>query len=192
MSKFIIEGGRPLSGSVTPSGNKNEALPALMACLLTDKPITLHRIPKIKDVLTTCEILEKLGVQVAWVGEESVRLDASKAHSHKPDAELCSRVRASILFIGPLLSRFKKIELPPPGGDVIGARRIDSHFEVVEALGGSLEFGSPIVGRMKKIVGDDVYLDEPSVTATENFLLLAVLCEGKATLYNFTHNNSFQ
>lgn len=184
MSKFIIEGGRPLNGSVTPSGNKNEALPALMACLLSDEPITLHRIPKIKDVLTTCQILEKLGVKVEWTGDESVRLDAHKAHSFKPDAELCSIVRASILLLGPLLSRFGQIELPPPGGDVIGARRIDSHFEIVTALGGKLDFGNPIRGTLGKFSSTEIYLDEPSVTATENFLLLTVVHEGTTTLYN--------
>ncbi|MBP6219333.1 MAG: UDP-N-acetylglucosamine 1-carboxyvinyltransferase [Oligoflexales bacterium] len=184
MSRFMIEGGRALSGTVKPSGNKNEALPALMSCLLTDEPIVLHRIPQIKDVLTTCHILEGIGVQVDWINEDSVRLCAKQAHSYKPDPELCSHVRASILLLGGLLSRFGKIELPLPGGDVIGARRIDTHFEVVQALGGTLQFDHVITGQIEKIQGTDVYLDEPSVTATENAILLAVLCEGKTTLYN--------
>lgn len=184
MSKYVIEGGHPLNGSVRPGGNKNEALPALMACLLTDEPITLKRIPRIQDVLTVCKILKNLGVACDWADEETLVLNAKKAHSFRPSAELCSHVRASILLMGPLLSRFGKMELPLPGGDIIGARRIDTHFEGIEALGGILEFGNPITGSIKKINGTNIYLDEPSVTATENLLLLAVRCQGTTTLHN--------
>ena len=184
MYKYVIEGGHPLNGKVKPGGNKNEALPALMACILTDKPIKLCRMPKIKDVLTVCEALAQLGVTVEWEDEETVVLCAKNISSFKPSAKLCAHVRASILFLGPLLSRFGQIELPLPGGDVIGARRVDTHFECIEALGGNLIFGNPIIGKMKKIVGTEVYFDEPSVTATENLLLLAVKCEGKTILHN--------
>ncbi len=184
MAKFIIEGGRPLSGSITPSGNKNEALPVLMACLLTDQPVTLRRMPRIKDVLTVCEILQKLGVEVEWHEEDVVTLDAKNVNSYKPDEELCSHVRASILLLGPLLSRFGKVELPPPGGDVIGMRRIDTHFDGAKALGAKLEFGHPMVGSIEKLVGTELYLDEPSVTGTENLVLLACRCEGKTVIHN--------
>lgn len=184
MAKYIIEGGRPLNGTITPSGNKNEVLPALMASLLTDETVTLHRVPRINDVESSLAILSHLGVQVDWVGESSVQLNAKTAHSYKPDASLCSHIRASILLLGPLLSRFGKVVLPPPGGDVIGARRIDSHFEGIEALGGILQFGNPIIGSIKKIKGTEIYLDEPSVTATENILMLAVRCEGISHLFN--------
>lgn len=184
MAKYIIEGGRQLNGIITPSGNKNEVLPALMACLLTDETITLHRVPRINDVESSLALLSFLGVQVDWLGESSVQLNAKTAHSYKPDPSLCSHIRASILLLGPLLARFGKIELPPPGGDVIGARRIDSHFEGIEALGGILEFGNPIVGSIKKIKGADIYLDEPSVTATENIVMLASRAEGTTRLYN--------
>lgn len=184
MAKYIIEGGRPLNGTIKPSGNKNEVLPALMACLLSDETVTLHRVPRINDVESTLAILSFLGVQVDWIGDSSVQLNASTIHSYKPDANLCSHIRASILLLGPLLSRFGKVELAPPGGDVIGARRIDSHFEGIEALGGVLEFGNPIIGSIKKIKGTDVYLDEPSVTATENILMLAVRAEGTTRLFN--------
>jgi UDP-N-acetylglucosamine 1-carboxyvinyltransferase len=184
MSKYIIEGGKTLSGTIIASGNKNEVLPALMACLLTDETITLHRVPKINDVEATLSILRLLGVQADWKGDSTVELNARSAHSYKPDPTLCSHIRASILLLGPLLSRFGKIELPLPGGDVIGARRIDSHFEVIEAMGGKLQFGHPICGSIEKIKGTEVYLDEPSVTATENLLMLAVLAEGTSTLFN--------
>lgn len=184
MHKFVIEGGRPLNGVVRPSGNKNEALPALFACLLTDKPVTLRRMPKIGDVLTVCQILEGIGVKVDWASEDTVVLDAKHAKSWKPAHDLCARVRASIMLLGPLLSRFGKVELSPPGGDVIGARRIDTHWEGIEALGGHLTLDRYITGTMKKIVGAEIFMDEPSVTATENLLLLAARCEGTTTLHN--------
>lgn len=184
MSRYVIEGGRPLNGTITPAGNKNEALPVLMACLLTDEDIVFHRMPRIKDVLTVCEILEKMGVEVDWQQEDTLRLNAKNVHSYKPDKELCSYIRASILLIGPLLARFGKIELTPPGGDVIGARRLDTHFESIEALGAQLEFGNPIRGSIDRIIGADIYLDEPAVTATENVIMLAVNCEGSTIIHN--------
>lgn len=184
MHKFIIEGSRPLNGSVTPSGNKNEALPALMACILTDQPVTLKRVPRIGDVQTVCDILSGLGVKLEWIGDETLVMDASKIHSYTPNHQLCSKVRASILLMGPLLSRFGRIRLPLPGGDVIGARRIDTHWEGVEALGGKLDLGPPIEAEIPRILGTDIFLDEPSVTATENLLLLAVRCEGTTILHN--------
>ncbi len=184
MSQFIIEGGRPLHGTVKPSGNKNEALPALMACLLTDQTVILRRIPKIGDVLTVCEILRGLGVEVEWENDDCLHLRASKLKSHQPDAELCAKVRASILLLGPLLSRLSKIELPLPGGDVIGARRIDTHWEGAEALGASLNLSKSITGSAKQLKGCDIFFDEPSVTATENLLLMAVRASGTTILHN--------
>jgi len=184
VARFKIEGGKPLNGSIRVSGNKNEILPALMACLLTDQPITLKRVPRILDVLTVCDILMGIGVKAIWKDEETLELDAKGAHTWKPAADLCAKVRASILLMGPLLSRFGRIEFPIPGGDVIGARRIDTHFEGVEALGGTLEFGHMIKGTIKTIKGAELFLDEPSVTGTENLLLLAVRCEGRTTIHN--------
>lgn len=184
MARFHIEGGHKLSGTVTPSGNKNEALPTLMACLLTDEPVTYKRMPKIGDVLTTCDVLADLGVDVKWPGPDTLTLCAKNATYKKPNPDLCARIRASILLLGPMLARFGKVELALPGGDVIGARRIDTHWEGIEALGGSLRLGHAIVGEIKKIKGCDVYLDEPSVTGTENLLLLAVKCEGTTILHN--------
>ena len=184
MAKFHIEGGQTLSGVVTPSGNKNEALPTLMACLLTDEPVTYKRMPKIGDVLTTCEVLADLGVTVTWEAHDTLTLCAKDVKYKAPDPQLCSKIRASILLLGPMLARFGKVELSLPGGDVIGARRIDTHWEGIEALGGTLKLTSSIVGEIKTIQGADVYLDEPSVTGTENLLLLAVKCKGTAILHN--------
>jgi UDP-N-acetylglucosamine 1-carboxyvinyltransferase len=185
VAKFLIEGGKTLKGTVKPSGNKNEALPALMGCLLTDQPVTLKRVPKIGDVLTVCKILENLGVTAEWLDDETLVLHAKKLNSHAPDEALCGKVRASLLLLGPMLARMGKIELPRPGGDLIGARRIDTHLEGAISLGAKLKFGSEMIsGSIKKLKGAEIYLDEPSVTATENLLLMAVLAEGKTTLHN--------
>ncbi len=184
MAKFHIEGGHKLSGTVTPSGNKNEALPTLMACLLTDDPVTYRRMPKIGDVVTTCDVLADLGVDVTWQADDVLTLCARNAKYKKPNPDLCAKIRASILLLGPMLARFGRVELALPGGDVIGARRIDTHWEGIEALGGTLKLNQSIVGEIKTIKGTDVYLDEPSVTGTENLLLLAVKCQGTAILHN--------
>ena len=184
MAHFSIEGGHPLNGTITPSGNKNEALPALMTCLLTDEAITLHRMPKIRDVLTTCEILAELNVEVKWLKDDRLYLCAKHLHYKKPSSALCSKIRASILLIGPLLARFGKVELPLPGGDVIGARSIDTHFECIRSFGGELTFEHEIKGRLRSIEGSPVYLDEPSVTATSNAILLAVLAKGTSLIHN--------
>jgi len=184
MHKFVIEGGRPLSGTVRPSGNKNEALPALCACLLTDDPVTLKRMPRIGDVLTMLEILAGIGVRIEWTDFDTVVLDAANVHSYRPAYDLCAKVRASIMLLGPLLARFGQVELAPPGGDVIGARRIDTHWEGTEALGGVLQLDRVITGRMAKITGTEIYMDEPSVTATENLIMLATKGHGVTTLNN--------
>lgn len=184
MARFRIEGGKPLNGSVTPSGNKNEALPALMACLLTEEPVTYLRMPRIGDVETTCDVLADLGVSVTWNSSESLTLCAKNLTYKKTDPVLCSKIRASLLLLGPMLARFGRVELSLPGGDVIGARRIDTHWEGIEALGGKLKFSNGIVGTVDRIIGTDVYLDEPSVTATENLLLMSVKCEGTTVLHH--------
>lgn len=185
MAKFIIDGGAPLTGTVRPSGNKNEALPVLMACLLTDETITFDRVPRIQDVLAVCRILEEIGVDVRWEGHETLHLTAKNITTTRPSAKLCAEIRASIMLIGPMLARMGAIELPLPGGDVIGARRIDTHWEGIEALGGNLRFHEQrIVGELKRAKGTDIYMDEPSVTATENLLLLAATAEGTTVLHN--------
>ncbi len=184
MAKFHIEGGHKLSGEVTPSGNKNEALPALMACLLTEEPVIYKRMPKIGDVLTTCDVLADLGVEVSWQGEDQLTLCARNIRYKDPDPQLCSRIRASLLLLGPMLARFGKVKLALPGGDFIGARRIDTHWEGIEALGGKLDLEGGISGTVKEIRVADIYLDEPSVTGTENLLLMAATCKGTTVMHN--------
>ena len=185
MSKFVIEGGAPLNGTVRPSGNKNEALPVLMACLLTSDTVTFERVPRIQDVLTVCLILEEMGVEVRWESEDVLHLTARNVNTTRPSSRLCADIRASILLMGPMLARMGAIELPLPGGDVIGARRIDTHWEGIEALGGRLRFQEhKIVGEIKRAKGTDVFMDEPSVTATENLLLLAATAQGTTVLHN--------
>ncbi|MBW3534569.1 MAG: UDP-N-acetylglucosamine 1-carboxyvinyltransferase [Gemmatimonadetes bacterium] len=185
MASFIVDGGRTLSGSIRPAGNKNAALPCLTACMLAAEPVFLENVPRIRDVETLLEILESLGADVAWEGPNEVRVDASGVTVGRVDREMAVKIRASLLLAGPLLARFGKVELPPPGGDVIGRRRMDTHFLAFEALGArvTLEKGYRVEssGRLK---GADVFLDEPSVTGTENAVQAAVLAEGTTQLRN--------
>ena len=183
MAHYLIEGGHPLNGHITPSGNKNEALPALVACLLSDQPVTLQNMPRIADVITVCDILQSIGVSVEWNSADSVTLVSKNMFSSFPPEELCEKARASILLLGPILARFGKIKLPLPGGDVIGARRIDTHWEGMEALGAVLKFGKFIEGKLDHYLGGEIFLDEPSVTATENAILLGALAQGRTTIH---------
>lgn len=185
MDRFEIEGSAPLHGNVRPSGNKNEALPALMACLLTDQEIVFRRMPRIRDVETVVEILRELGAKAEWSNDgESLTICASSVDAAKTNRQLCQKVRASVLLIGPLLARVGRAAIPLPGGDVIGARRIDTHVDGLRALGASIHFDDGLHAAAKKLVGADIYLDEPSVTATENLLIASVLADGTTTLYN--------
>ncbi|MDR2337846.1 MAG: UDP-N-acetylglucosamine 1-carboxyvinyltransferase [Deltaproteobacteria bacterium] len=184
MSHFKIKGGIPLKGEITPSGNKNEALPALAACVLTDDVVILKRVPRIVDVLIQCEVLTNLGAKLVWLDEETIQVDCSSLNSYIPDKSLCSKARGTILLLGSLLSRFSKVKLPLPGGDIIGARRLDTHFEGITLLGANLKFSTIIDGDITELIGTDIFLDEPSVTGTENLLLLSVKAKGKTVIYN--------
>jgi UDP-N-acetylglucosamine 1-carboxyvinyltransferase len=182
--RFHVEGGHQLRGSIRPAGNKNAALPILAATLLADGPVELDNIPHIRDVETLVALLVDLGATVEWTGPNRLTVD-SRAVTPKPlNAALCSRIRASILLAGPLLARFGTVTLPPPGGDVIGRRRVDTHFLALEALGASLIVGDRYEIEGKKLVGCDIFLDEPSVTGTENALMAAVRAEGQTVLRN--------
>jgi len=184
MTTLIVNGGKPISGVYTPTGNKNAALPALAACLLTDQPVILHNVPLIKDVEVMLLLLESLGVSVMRDGH-SVTLCAANIKSIPLDRELCRRVRASILLAGPLVARTGRAEFFPPGGDVIGRRRLDTHFYGLKALGVSIAAGtSSYVFKQKKLTGAAMLLDEASVTATENILMTAALAQGETTIYN--------
>jgi UDP-N-acetylglucosamine 1-carboxyvinyltransferase len=183
MARFIIKGGRPISGTFTPVGNKNAALPMLAACLLTEEPITLKNLPNIQDVRIMLELLADLGVDVSH-RKHSVTLCAKNVRSGKPDPGLCKRVRGSVLVTGPLLTRVTKVTLPPPGGDVIGQRRLDAHFHGFRDLGVTLKGGIPYVLSCKQLSGADMLLDEASVTATENIVMAATRARGKTTIFH--------
>ncbi len=178
----MIEGGKPLSGRVRAAGNKNGALPILAACLLTDEPVLLQNVPRIRDVDTMLGLLSQLGAEVEWTGANEVRV---RAHSitHEVDDELASRIRASFLLAGPLLSRLGRASVPPPGGDIIGRRRLDPHFHAFAELGATFEF----TGRYElsgTLAGAHIHLDEASVMATENTVMAASLTRGKTMISN--------
>jgi UDP-N-acetylglucosamine 1-carboxyvinyltransferase len=184
MEKFVIEGGIPLHGEVTPSGNKNAALPILAACLLTDEPVTLHNMPQIKDVLDMRTLLESLGVRVETLNESTWRLTAQEVRAADLDPDMCRRIRASILLAGPMLARTGELQIPPPGGDVIGRRRIDTHILALEALGAQTSYERRLKFKVEQLVGTNILLDEASVTATENVVMAAVTAKGKTTIRN--------
>lgn len=184
MASFLVEGGRPLSGRIRPAGNKNAALPCLAATMLADEPVTLENVPRIRDVLTFLEIVSSLGAEVRWTGANEVTVDARGVASGQIDRDLAERIRASILLAGPLLARFGSVTLPPPGGDVIGRRRMDTHFLAFEALGASVTLNGGFTIRARKLEGADFFLDEPSVTGTENAIMAAALARGRTRLRN--------
>ncbi|HEX9282336.1 MAG TPA: UDP-N-acetylglucosamine 1-carboxyvinyltransferase [Gemmatimonadales bacterium] len=181
---FSVTGGRPLKGTIRPAGNKNAALPILAATLLADGPCRIDNVPHIRDVETMLELLGHLGAAVRWTGPNGVEVDASSAQPRELDPALCARIRASILLAGPMLARFGRVSLPPPGGDVIGRRRVDTHFLALERLGAEITVGATYQLEAKHLAAADVFLDEPSVTATENALMAAVAARGTTVLRN--------
>ncbi len=183
MSRFIIHGGRPLNGTFTPLGNKNAVLPMLAACVLTDQPVTLKNVPWIDDVKVMLELLSSLGVDIRTRGR-TLRLHAASLRERRLDPALCGRVRSSILLAGPLTARHGGVTLSPPGGDVIGRRRLDTHFDGLESLGIQVRAGERYTLKRNRLKGADILLDEASVTATENVMMAAVLAPGRTTLYN--------
>lgn len=183
MARFIIQGQRALNGTFQPSGNKNAALPMLAASLLTEDALTLHNVPHIEDVRVMLELLELLGVSVERRGH-TVTLCAKKLNRTRLDSDLCRRVRSSILLAGPLTARRGRAVISPPGGDVIGRRRIDTHIQGLRALGISIEGGEFYSFKTRHLRGADILLDEASVTATENIMMAASVAEGDTTLFN--------
>jgi UDP-N-acetylglucosamine 1-carboxyvinyltransferase len=186
MEKFVIKGGVPLSGEVTVAGNKNAALPILAACLLTEEELLLHRVPRIRDTEAQLALLEQLGVEVAWVAGNSVRLCAAGVSGVSVDEELSKQIRASFLLAGPLLARFGEARMPPPGGDFIGRRRLDAHLDAFKDLGARvdgdrwIELSAPAEG----LCPCAIFMDEPSVMGTENALMAAALTPGPTTISN--------
>ena len=184
MDKFIIEGGVPLNGEVTPAGNKNAALPLLSASLLTDEPITLHNIPQIEDTRVMRRLIESLGAQVEDLDETSWRVTARDLRPADLNPDLCRRIRASILVAGPMSARFGEFKLPPPGGDVIGRRRLDTHILALRALGVDVEYERGFTFQARGLRGADFLMDEASVTATENAIMAAVTAQGETVIRN--------
>jgi UDP-N-acetylglucosamine 1-carboxyvinyltransferase len=184
MESFVIEGGRPLNGRVRAAGNKNGALPILAACLLTPEPVTLTNVPRIRDVETMIELLEDLGADVEWTGRNEVRVEAANVAKTDLDADLCSRIRASILLAGPLLTRFGHASVPPPGGDVIGRRRVDVHMHALAELGARVVVDRRYELQTEGLRGAHIFLDEASVTGTENAVMAAVLAQGETVIGN--------
>jgi UDP-N-acetylglucosamine 1-carboxyvinyltransferase len=181
---FVIEGGQSLSGSVQAAGNKNAALPILAATLLAGEPVELENVPRILDVDTMLALIRGTGAEADWVGPNEVRVDAAGLTTTELDEELCNQIRASILLAGPLLARFGTATVPPPGGDVIGRRRIDTHIHAFAALGAEVQTGQRYEMRAERLRGTTLFLDEASVTGTENAVMAAVLAEGETTLQN--------
>ncbi|MDA3957192.1 UDP-N-acetylglucosamine 1-carboxyvinyltransferase, partial [Oceanispirochaeta sp.] len=183
MQKYDIEGGFSIKGKIRASGNKNAALPCIAAVILTDEVVELKNIPDIEDVRVMVEILEHLGCFVEKIGNNHLKCQMLDIKNEVPES-LASVVRASILFAGPLLARTGKVVLPPPGGDVIGRRRLDTHFLALTALGGRVDIDGQFTITANKLVGVDIFLDEASVTATENAIMAAVLAQGKTVIQN--------
>lgn len=182
--RFVVTGGHRLAGTIRPAGNKNAALPVIAATLLADGPVVLRNIPRIRDVETLLELLADLGAGVAWADDGALHLDTRPVRPKPLDPVLCARIRASILLAGPLLARFGTVVLPPPGGDVIGRRRVDTHFLALERLGARVTVGDRYEIEARHLDGADIFLDEPSVTGTENALMAAVMARGRTVLRN--------
>jgi len=184
MEEFVIEGGVPLRGEITPSGNKNAALPLLAACLLTDEPVVLHNIPQIRDIFAMRKLIVSVGAQVDELDANTWRITTRELTASNLDPDLCRRIRASILIAGPILARAGAVRLPPPGGDVIGRRRLDTHILALHALGAKVNYDRIFDIEATELRGADILLDEASVTATENAVMAAVLAKGKTQIRN--------
>jgi UDP-N-acetylglucosamine 1-carboxyvinyltransferase len=186
MEKFVIKGGSPLSGEIAAAGNKNAALPILAACLLTDEELVLTNVPRIRDTETQIAVLEGLGVKATWSEPNQLRLQADGVAQVAPDEGLSARIRASFLLAGPLLARFGEARMPPPGGDFIGRRRLDPHLDAFRDMGARIEGDREIVVSRPNegLKPCGIFMDEPSVMATENALMAAALTPGPTTISN--------
>ncbi|WP_178843058.1 UDP-N-acetylglucosamine 1-carboxyvinyltransferase [uncultured Treponema sp.] len=184
MFEYKIEGGIPIRGTVAAGGNKNAALPCIAASLLTDEPVILRNIPDIEDTAVMFSILQSLGAVVKKMEDHTWKIESKKIEKSDIPSELSKKIRASILFAGPLVARTGKAVMPPPGGDVIGRRRLDTHFLALQELGARITVDGPFTFSANKLVGADMFLDETSVTATENAVMAAVLAEGRTKITN--------
>jgi len=181
---FVVEGGARLQGTIRPTGNKNAALPIVCATLLTSEPVTLENVPHIRDIESLVELVRQTGAQAEWTGPNTLVVTATQVRGDTLDPELCKRIRASILLAAPLLARAGGCELAPPGGDVIGRRRLDTHFLALGAMGATFDFAERLTFSTTGLIGADIFLDEPSVTGTENAVMAAVAARGTTILHN--------
>lgn len=184
MEKFLIEGGIPLSGEMTPAGNKNASLPLLSACMLTEEPVILHNVPDIQDVQTMRKLVMSLGVEITPIEANTWKVHAKQVVPTSLDPDLCRKIRASILLAGPVTARAGELHLPPPGGDVIGRRRVDTHILAIQKLGADVHYDRSFHFIAKNLKGANILLDEASVTATENAIMAAVLAKGHSIISN--------
>ena len=184
MDEYHIEGGFPVKGTVKASGNKNAALPCIAAAVLTDQPVVLHNIPEIEDVSVMFEIFKSFGGTVVKRAQNEYTLQLKSVTGFEIPAALSQKIRASILFAGPLLARNGKVSMSPPGGDVIGRRRLDTHFLALTELGAQVKINGHFLFTANKLIGQDIFLDEASVTATENAVMAAVTAEGETVITN--------
>jgi UDP-N-acetylglucosamine 1-carboxyvinyltransferase len=183
--QYVVEGGRTLHGTIRPSGNKNAALPIVAAALISENTVHLENVPHIRDIETLMELVRSVGASIEWTAPNSLRISAPHVTAKDLDPALCAKIRASILLAAPILARCGEITLPPPGGDVIGRRRLDTHFLALEQLGAKMTIENGLLRvTVKEFRGADVFLDEPSVTATENALVAACAASGKTVLRN--------
>src|SRR3954471_6487730 len=186
MEKFVIDGGFPLSGTVVPAGNKNAALPCLAASALTADEVVVRNVPRIRDVQAMLDLLEDLGATVEWRGDHAVAICAAGITAESTiDPRISARIRASFLLAGPLLGRFGRADMPPPGGDVIGRRRLDPHLDAFQALGAEVErHDHTVLALAGRLRAGEVFMDEPSVMGTEKALLAAALTPGETQIFN--------
>lgn len=183
MEKFIVQGGKTLRGTFVPAGNKNEALPVIAACMLTDEPVVLKNMPAVTDARRMLEIAENMGAEVTSTGPNEWRVHARNIRTHEPDHKLAEEIRGSFLFAGSMLGREGLVVLPSPGGDKIGRRRLDTHILVLQALGAKTDLGHRTYRlEARTLTGRDIFLDEASVMATENALMAAVLAKGTTVI----------
>ena len=184
MEQFIIYGGKPLVGEVTPAGNKNSALPLLASCLLTDEPVIFHNVPDIGDVQAMCALLESLGVSIMKMEGKTWHVQAKEVRPADLDPDLCRKIRASILLAGPMTARTGELHLPPPGGDIIGRRRVDTHMIALRALGADISYDRSFHFKAQQLTGANILLDEASVTGTENAIMACVTAKGESIIRN--------
>lgn len=182
--QYLVEGGHRLSGTIEPTGNKNAALPIIAAALLTEHEVILQNVPRIRDTEVLVQLLQAVGAEAEWRERNTLVIRAREIRTDELDADLCAKIRASILLAGPLLARCGHVILPPPGGDVIGRRRVDTHFLAFEQLGATVSATDRFEFKASSLKGADVFLDEPSVTATENALMAATAAVGTTVLRN--------